>query len=453
MAGGVRLDFEPLEAPGVMDPTEAATWGRLVIDVEAADGRRSRLTRVWDRVSKVERGGVYDSLMPLAEWLARCWPHISGGRRLAPGPAAARRDRYAWDRTHRLRYAGQGAALPDLRMWASRDGYVSLRWTADAGGEDDRYQRVRFLEEGQVELATSAVRASVGEIMALVLDRLDAAARDEPRTRALSEVWRRALDPSAPGADLARLLARMGAVWSDLSAEERARLSRTLLGEGGVATDPLLEGILDLRAARPDPDLLRRALREIRDSVGSGEVEAVDLRELRKKLRAKAGSPPPTPWEEGWRQAHDLRELLDIPHDRPWHPDRPDWTPSDLSLEAVRPCGDESVVAWFDGRRAQRAVGSERRGFSDVRDTWPVLFGRDGGSGSLALSSGLAGPTSIANAFAAELVAPRRAVSEAVGGRKWIDLDDIHEIATELGAPFGCVRHQVENHHLARVEY
>lgn len=442
MVGGLRFEFEPLDAPGVKDPTEASTWGRVMLEVQSPDGEHN-LTQVWDRISRVERSAVYDTLMPLAEWLARCWHHIAEGRRQPPGPSASSRDRYRWERCHRLRYAGQGAALPDLCLWRSRDEYLWLEWKPDADSE--RYQRVRFTAHGKVEVPTAAIARSLDELLELVLGRLDECAPDDPRTLRLRAHWRRGRDESAPDFNLARLLGRIGVVLSDLTPQEQQQFA-TLADEH----DPTMEGLIDLSAASADPDALREAVREVQAATSSAETEPTDLREIRSKLPPQ-GAGGGVPWEAGWRQAESLRSVLNCPHDSPWSPSE-EWLPGDLALSALRLADDESLVAWTSGKRALRSTRTSSVGFRDVRDTWPILFMRNGAAGSLVLSSSLAGPTSIANAFATELLAPHRAIRDAIAGRDWIDLNDIQQIASDLKAPFLSVLHQVENRHIARVE-
>ena len=67
------------------------------------------------------------------------------------------------------------------------------------------------------------------------------------------------------------------------------------------------------------------------------------------------------------------------------------------------------------------------------------------------VSRRVAGSSSIANAFAAELLAPIEAVKELVGTRRSMDTFELGEVAASLQAPTSCVRHQVENHRLASV--
>jgi Zn-dependent peptidase ImmA (M78 family) len=67
------------------------------------------------------------------------------------------------------------------------------------------------------------------------------------------------------------------------------------------------------------------------------------------------------------------------------------------------------------------------------------------------VSSRIAGSGSVANAFAAEMLAPRDLVKEHLKGVREVDSFAISEIAARFGAPAKCVRHQIENYDLAAI--
>lgn len=102
MAGRLILEWTPIDAPAIEDPAIAATWASLSVRVVDKDSE-SCLTRVLDRHAKTVRNEVYGTLLPLAEWLARCWHGLFSARRAEPVPGEPRRVRSAWARTHRWR--------------------------------------------------------------------------------------------------------------------------------------------------------------------------------------------------------------------------------------------------------------------------------------------------------------------------------------------------------------
>ena len=93
-----------------------------------------------------------------------------------------------------------------------------------------------------------------------------------------------------------------------------------------------------------------------------------------------------------------------------------------------------------------------RRKFGNARDLYFLAFGaRTDQDYASVVSPRVAGSTSVANAFATELLAPMEAVKSRLARSREVDLFTIAEIASDLDAPFTCVLHQVANHRLAVV--
>ena len=90
MAARLKIDWQPLEAPGVDDQAEAATWADTRIGISLDSGGAVSLTRVLDRHAKSVRDSVFGTVLPLAEWIAASWPHIFHARRSPPEPGSSR---------------------------------------------------------------------------------------------------------------------------------------------------------------------------------------------------------------------------------------------------------------------------------------------------------------------------------------------------------------------------
>lgn len=437
----LSLQFEPIAVDaGVKELAEKVTWGRLEVRA-ASDGVESILTRVLDRRANGMRSGVDGTVLPLAEWLARSYLHVFSTARLPPTPQTPRREVYGWRRSHCLRFAGEGAALPDACLWRGAAGRTSLRWERDdeAGSPG---QPVVFLSEGELDLPAEVAKQAVKGFVDSVLRRCERDAPDDPRTRDLRASWNLALDSSAPDHLPALMAAQLGEVWAHLPEESR-QLLREVAGNRNEWLDALLS-IGDLEQV----ENVLAASEEARSAAHAMAPRDASLQNLRSRLTMTTSG---MPWERGWRDAQQLRRLLDKPDDQPLDLQRfPLLVERETSLEGLL-IGKESLVTWAPSKQPV-ALGPSKSRFFRVRDAWAPLFTGDGGhSEAVLLTPRLAGVTSVANAFAAELIAPRDAVQQLIGTRSVLDGDDIADIASELTAPWGCVRHQIGNHRMASV--
>lgn len=440
------FDFQPEGIEGLREPAEVATWGRLEIRVESG-GRKDILTRVLDTRANTTRTGVYGTVLPLAEWFARAYFAIFEGLRLPPSDSAPRADRYRWRRAHCLRFAGEGTAVPDLCLWNTGDGQMSLQWFRDR--EDSApWEPVMFLSQGAATLPRDQVREAViglvDQVIRRCADHGDVRA-DDPRYVDLVEAQRMVLDPGAPDRQAALLAGRMGDLYEHVEESTKHELGR-LVAEG---EDALLDTLVDLgEVLRPEAVLESAGYLE--KLFAQNDTAVDEWRHLRQELRAASEGPL---WTRGWRDAESLRALLGHGQsdrlDPVKLPSEPRFTQTDLAgLLRAR----DAVIGWLPGR-SPSSVGTSGNDFQRLRNAWPALYaGSPDQACSFALSPRIAGLTSVANAFAAELIAPHRAIEYELGGRTTVDGDDIAQIASTLDAPWSCVRHQVENRSLARIE-
>ena len=137
-------------------------------------------------------------------------------------------------------------------------------------------------------------------------------------------------------------------------------------------------------------------------------------------------------------------------------PDALGFTPVSALVSGRR--GD-SLVAWTGGHLLIRArpSGDQPRGsrerFLTLRDYFPPLFeSTPEASHARFLVEGSTGSNPEANAFAAELLAPVIGLRRRLSGVVRVTEEDLVDLANELEAPYGGVRHQVYNHHLAEID-
>jgi hypothetical protein len=352
---------------------------------------------------------------------------------------------------HRWRFAGEGAALPDLSIARIDDGHAQLIWQPDREGPSTRFERVLFQDGGQAVVEIDALRSSLADFVLGVLARLRAAAPAAVRTIDLENAWRMAADPAAPGGAARALAARLGLLWDDAAAS-------TLMRIGRLASEPLplvVERLLDV-ATLPTLDSVIEEGSAIAAACATTGSAPEDWEVLWRGIdRTPARSPSRQPWQQGWDAARRLRRALGTADDAPLEV-------ADLSMRLgpiEKPLGlaaVDAVVAWEGGKRPLRAslpLRGHRARFALARDLHPLLFGPPPHSPHVAVHSRMIiGSAAVANAFAAELLAPVAGIVRLLGGRRVVERLELDEIAQELGdAPPACVSHQVENHSLARV--
>jgi hypothetical protein len=118
------------------------------------------------------------------------------------------------------------------------------------------------------------------------------------------------------------------------------------------------------------------------------------------------------------------------------------------------PPGVDAVVAWRSGRkpvRVRQEGGRMAERFAQARDLYSLLFGPGPETDhAFVFSKRIAGRNSVANAFAAELLAPVALLKARIGTRA-VGPEEVETIAHDIGSPLLCVLHQLRNHALADV--
>jgi hypothetical protein len=398
------------------------------------------------------RDGVYGTILPLAEWFVRSWPSLFDSRRAEPDPSATARSRYLWNRTHELRFCGDGTAVPNLKMHDADDMFVWLEWSADHE-RDNPFERVLFTRWGKGRIRRALLQTRIADFVTSVLEHLQAIAPEAQRTAALANDWQLVTDSQNQDHEAAVLSAQLGCLWWDMRPELRERIRRlpeelNLVSQGLLEITALDELDHNLAVAS---DVWRRV-----EGTGEAPDEWLQLREdLQALPPARNGTTPP--WIVGWHQADNLRSLIGDTRVALERSDLGTGLPlGELDSAAANA---DSIVAWKGGHaplRLHTTVAEKRwhRRFANARDLHPVLFASSPGDDyAQVFSPALSRGDSIANAFAAELVAPRRLLAERLAGTKEIGLGAVIDLAVELGAPWRCVLHQIENNQLATIRY
>lgn len=383
---------------------------------------------------------MYDSVLPLAEWVVASWSHLLRATSQSPEMDGKFGKRWHWRRTHAFAHVGSGAALPDAELWRASSTTLVLRWRETGLGPG---QRLGFLGSGEELLDLPATEAELTDFVEGVLARLaeHPSAEQSWRATELREAWR--ARRNAEPWDRAELLAALqGEVWSDLSCERRSELTAaSASGEWMRAWVEALPG-MELSELRGKADMLAAAC----EKTGEPRTDWIDLRHA---LRSRPRPLFREPWKVGWDRAGLLRSILATDHLDP------------VGLLAQTGVAEmngtilghaQSAVGWRAGRgpvRAMRAASGPAARFSAARDLYPLLFaGASTRDSAFVLPSSPRGFAGEARAFAAELVAPWQKVAQAMARA---DLEsDVWptQIAKDLGAPLQCILHQIGNHNL-----
>lgn len=453
MAEPLKFEWDPLDAPGVTDAADAATWASLTITVDAEQNGPVCLTSALDSRSKTIRRSLYGNLLPLAEWFVRSWSHLFRSRRVPAGAQPQSRDLYRWERTHCLRFVGDGMALPDLTFIPDDAGTMRLVWNADPDPDLSEFSSIQFLGEGDVRVHVADVEQSCASFIDSVIRRLFAIAPQHPLTLDLSQRWEVVTNPQSADHLPEMLSAFAGDLWDELDQQKRSRLQR--LAEEGI--DVVTACLLHLSNEADLEEWENRSRRIWQHCVSSAKPVSPGWGDLRGRIhsvpsRIASGDPP---WAMGWEAARRYRRAMGLDEDaRPQvQTDSEGFETDQMDLPLP---SNETLIAWHAGRTPLRARGNlagqspRRATFLDARDLYPLLFESDPGKDfATVVSYRVAGVTSIANAFAAELLAPVTLLKSKLSSVSAIDTNGIGDLASEIDAPFGCVLHQIDNHGLA----
>ena len=424
-----------LAPDGIEGPELSATWASLRIE---AGG--SIVTRVLDERSQTVRDVVYVPLYPLAEWLAINWWFLAHEfeNPLKKGDPAFRR-------RHALGAGREGYAFPDLEI-VSSGARVRLAWTSGRS----RWAGVEFLTQGQAWIDVGDFRESCANLIEKVVRRLDAL---DVHDTHLQEEWAAIRAADRDEAEFCGTAAGLGWDPYALDDEDRARvlelaeaLPGTVLEEAAAAIDP--------RNLSADCAAISRAI----DSAGRNGLALERLRPVREEIRRDERPAPPNPWTEGYELAQRIRRNLELDG-------VPLPTMTDIegalgeapgSLERMPPV-DFGGAALVDGVVARDDEGNPAFALRTLRgDNGRFLFCRalaemlaPPGPGAL-LTRAYTERQQRGRAFAAEFLAPSSGLRAKVS-RRVVDEEDINELAETFGVSSLVVKHQIENHRIARI--
>jgi hypothetical protein len=177
------LEFDPIDQPAATDPIERSTWCSLRIRV----GERYA-SRIYDKANQSARTSLYLPAFPLAAWIVQNWWSLLNelcSWETVPS-SAVDATQSGWLRRHCLRSADSSLMLPALYVF--HDGRTRrAEWQSDPQGSMPNMPG-EFVDGGAEWLDSSATRDSLALFIDQVLDRVTDV--DDARVHEIREHWR-----------------------------------------------------------------------------------------------------------------------------------------------------------------------------------------------------------------------------------------------------------------------
>ena len=417
-----KIQFEWEDSPRARAPELDATWARLEIDIGSESATKVEATR-----SQSVRRGIYVPLYPVAEWMIVNWWSLwhewrKDGRECG----------------HHLLTAREGFALPDVRFWPTET-TMEVTWQP----LDSPSAGVSFLSGGNEVVPKPVVRQEFCRLIQSVLERLES--RKVPDSY-LAEEWA-AIQSAEQDPEQRAFCERAARLGCDPFAMDD-QLAHRLEQVGSLLPDGLLDDFCDsiqtaefTSASQAVEDFLAKARSE---SPAAGRWS-----ECAAQLQKHASS---IPWKEGYQQARALRLHLGLQ------------STSLVNLQTLQEqMGSLEIrhLAPFGGIDAVSAPSLTSAPVLGLRDRPREDQTRFNICRALANSLKSEQPSLVTRgrseyqqrnrAFAAEFLAPAELIRNRIKRTRLGD-EDVEELAREFQVSDLIVRHQIQNHHLARLD-
>lgn len=423
----LRFAYEWERGDGVAAPELAATWARLEVWV----GGRC-VTRVEDAESGSARRSIYCSLYPLAEWIAFNWWLLNSNIRPAAFPARAG----LLSAQHNIRAAGDGFVWPDLSVLPQGD-LTRVVWRSDDGSLASG-SPIRYITGGEAFVAGDAVQVALAGVVESVLARLEEMGI---ASSSLEEEWQAITDAQPEEIEFCRGAALLGVDPYSIDSDTASVLAEIAQELDGQLRDDFL-GAVDPLQIRADLDWVAAQHNTIDEIQGEPNAR---LEFLRKETRLPHRSPAVLPWELGYQQAAEVREILGVSLVDRFELSglieycvRTSQDPAIQGLGGFSRSGSSALVA---GIKSQQRTDVR---FASTRGIWHFAYDVD--PHRFLLTGGRADQPRTERAFAAELLAPASGIQQLVpedGGL--VAAVDLDQIAEHFDVGPLVVRHQVEN--------
>ncbi|MBW3538822.1 MAG: hypothetical protein KY476_00990 [Planctomycetes bacterium] len=426
------MEFAWQDPAGARGEELRATWASLSILVDG-----NSVTELQDRRTRSVRTEVFLPLFPLAEWIADNWWFLQAE---AERPDIGSTKEF--DRRHNLRWAREGFVLPSLR-------FVTLGETIEAAWQPLEIPgaAVRFLSSGRAMLSAREFIETLRGFVDAVVARLDESG--VPATT-LHEQWLEIQNTDAEEREFCRAAARLGADPYALD----THLETTILQVARTIRTELLDDFLSLAS-------LDRLVDQASALDAASQSIAADSDDIDALRGVRSQAPPfkksANPWATGYRFAAELRKNV---NGGAWKSRSLDELAGHLGVEHIEHClMPEPVECQFLDALAGanrhnnpkfliEKTRPDSRQFAFCRALFEHLTSPQGRFA--AVSKLRTDRQQMNRAFAAEFLAPhellKRDLSAALVGE-----EELEDLAVDYGVSSFVIRHQIENHNLARV--
>lgn len=450
MSDPFEVQFEWLDGTGIRDEALARTFARLEIRIG-----ETTVTRAFDRHRQTVTNATCVSLLPLAAWAAdalwvACCESPRAREVRSARNARGERER-AWARRHGWLPSREGMALPEVIFSRVDDAKVRVDWIK----EPDTFapMPLMFLKSGRAVVARDAV---MGELLRLLEATV---AQCEGITTApvaaLRSRWELLSSACAQERLVCERAARIGLDAYDPEEvdDELAELLGGQVSVGEATLGDLLDVVEEPRIDRLSEQLakLDDLVAEARDSTGRGAPPPA-LSTARRMSRVTTG----LPHERGYARARALRSgLLDLQGAVVGEGLDEMIQESLLPREAVRESNEPFL---FHGIQAFAAAAQEvPLVVIRQRSRAPQRFERARALHALITSdaprlvtAAFDADQQASRAFAAELLVPAEHLRSRLTSR-YVDAEDLNELAREYIVDPQVIRHQIENHEIAEL--
>lgn len=431
----LSFEFDWLDARGIRGAELSAT--RASLKIRVGD---STLTRVMDTRAETTRDFVHIPLYPLAEWFAANWWFLKNEVQ-----NHVKRDAPDFLRRHALAANREGYAFPPLEAIPAGS-RTQLVWKPGAS----QWLGVEFIERGEAWVDSGEFQETCADFINQVIDRL---AHFGIEDTFLQQEWDAIQSADEDEARFCEAAAGIG--WDPYALDDASRdLVIAISVQLGDLLDEALPA-LDANNPKAEADDIERAVQDAKANV----VPLGRIMKIHQSDPVLGANPALSPWESGYDLARRLRRNLDI-GDEPLSDMEKlaDALEEDLVLldKAARPAESlarvpmiDGVVHWNDGFPgfAFRRSGREAMRFDFCRALGETLTSHL----DTLITRTHSERQQRNRAFAAEFLAPSDGLMKMVATRPAVDLSDIDEMAECFGVSPFVVKHQIENHSLARV--
>lgn len=433
-ANNLQIEFDWQDPGGAQCEELRATWASLSILID-----NKPVTEVLDTKTKSVRNAIFLPLFPLAEWIADNWWFLQ-----TEAEEAGNLKGIEFDRRHNCRWAREGFVLPSLRF-VTLGNNVAAQWQTweipDAG--------IRFLSSGDAVISSRVFVENLREFVNAVVARLE---ESSVTGTTLHEQWFAIENADAEERSFCHASARLGVdpyAIEDQLEEEILDVAKTIRPE-------LLDEFLSL--ANID-ELTHQAfaLKSASDAI-STDADSVDALTA---VRCKAPTleQGANPWETGYRFASQLRQAL---NGGTWRSQSLEDLAGYLNIDHLDHCllSTPSDCKFLDALTGTNQHSTPKviiektrpdsRQFAFCRALFEHLTLPEG---RFAAVSRLRTERQQMNrAFAAEFLAPHAMLKGDLSAAT-VGEEEIDDLAGEYGVSGFVIRHQIENHKLARISF